>query len=384
MSIYTPNLFRRTALIVALVGASMLATRALAQEQFELGAEGFEKVAEPEPGTPEGKLQEVRRRIAAGEGKAAEKRATAWIKEHPNHPLLADAYLLRGDAKALRSRYYEALFDYEYVIRAYPASEHFHAALERELAVADAFGRGVKRHFLGLRILPASGEAEELYIRIQERAPGSKVAERAGIELADFYYRRSEMFLAAEAYELFLRNYPDSQWRERAMQRQILANLATFKGPRFDATGLIEAQQRLREYERDFPAAAERLGAQALRTRIDETLATRAYLIADWYERRSKLVSAVVMYKQVLKDHSGSLASRRAVERLGELEPALFSGGAGAGPGRQGLTADPPRSQPAVLRPEDPIAPSPDVTQTDIPDPAKPTDAPPAPVRKRE
>lgn len=372
---------RRAAMLLWIVTA-VCSSPALAQERFELGEEGFEKVAEPEPGTPEGNLQEVRRLIAAGEGKKAEKWAKAWIKEHPNHPLLADAYLLRGDAKALRSRYYEALFDYEFVIRAYPGSEHFHTALERELAVADAFGRGVKRHFLGLRMLPTAGEAEELYIRIQERAPGAKVAERAGIELADFYYRRSEMLLAAEAYELFLKNYPDSQWRERAMQRHILANLATFKGPRFDATGLIEAQQRLRDYQRDFPAAAERLGAESLLTRIDETLATRAYLIADWYQRRDKPVSAVVMYKQVLKEHGGSLAARRAAERLAKLEPELFAGVAAPAPGvgEQSQEGD----RPAVLRPDDAVAPSPDVSQTDIPDPAKPTDAPPPPVKREK
>ena len=360
-----------------------LASSVLAQEKYELGREGFEKISEPDPATPEGRLYEVRRLIAAEESKKAEKAATRWIKDHPNHPLLAEAYLLRGDAKSQREHFYEALFDYEYVIRSYPGSEHFNTAMERELLIADAFGSGVKRRFIGLRILPAGGEAEELYIRIQERSPGSKVAEQAGIALADFYYRRSEMFLAAEAYELFLKNYPDSQWRERAMQRHILANLATFKGPRFDATGLIEAKERLRDYERDFPAAAERLGAQSLLTRIDETLATRAYLIAEWYQRRGKPVAAVVMYKQVLKEHGGSLAARQATERLEKLEPALFAAGADISPSPADSSDTTPESQPAAVRRGEGIdEPGPGLPEAQTPAPADATDAPPAPIRR--
>ncbi|MHC4995167.1 MAG: outer membrane protein assembly factor BamD, partial [Planctomycetota bacterium] len=283
--------------------------------------EGFKKVKAPDPNTPEGELHAVRQLIAAQKGKEAVKAGEEWIKAYPNHPLLADAYILRGDAHTLNNDYYKALFDYEYVARAYPGSDQFNAALERELKIAQTFGTGVKRRLWGMRLITAYSESEELLIRIQERAPGSKIAERAGIELANQYYTRSEMENAAEAYDLFLQNFPKSQWAELAMQRQVLANIATFKGPRFDATGLVEAQRRLLEYKNAFPAAAEQIGADALLTRIDETLATRSLLVAQWYETKKDKVSAIFMYKRVIRDHAGSAAAQKALEALAKLDP---------------------------------------------------------------
>ena len=321
--------WKRTAVTAAgLLNAAVMLTfvvPATAQETFELTPQGFEQVQAPDPATPEGRLHAVRQALADDRPKDAWKLADEWIKQHPNHPSLDEAHLLRGDALTAQSHYYKALFDYEYVLRAYPGSPHFDTALERELKIAEAFGRGVKRRLWGMRIIPAEEEAEEIFIRIQERSPGSRIAERAGIELADYYYRRSQMAEAAIAYELFIENYPNSQWREHAMQRQILANLATFKGPRFDATGLVEAQNRLSDYATQFPAAAEQIGAEALETRIDETLATRDFLVAKWYDDGGQRVSAIFMYKRVVRDHPGSAAAQRALARLAELDPRNFA-----------------------------------------------------------
>lgn len=304
-----------------IVSLCFLTGSVMAQESYKLGAEGFDKVHTPDPDTPEGQIHTLRQLIAESKGKKAVKLAGQWIKANPNHAMQPDVHLLRGDAHSLEEDYYKALFDYEYVARAYPGSDQFDAALEREFKIAQTFGTGVKRRLWGMRIITAYSEAEELLIRIQERAPGSKIAERAGIQLANQYYSRAEMASAAEAYDLFLQNFPKSQWAELAMQRQVLANIATFKGPRFDATGLVEAQRRLGEYEAAFPASAEQIGADALLTRIDETLATRSLLVADWYAKKKDKVSAIFMYKRVLKDHAGSAAAQKALIALNKLDP---------------------------------------------------------------
>ena len=67
------------------------------------------------------------------------------------------------------------------------------------------------------------------------------------------------------------------------MLRAIQANLATFKGPPFDPTGLIEARERIKQYQVEFPAAAERIGGDALLVRIDESLGIKDLQRAEWY-----------------------------------------------------------------------------------------------------
>lgn len=292
-----------------------------AQIRYELRESGFQTIEAPEPGTPAAELQEIRRLIADGHGDAAWSRADRWIDRHPGHPLMPEALLLRGDAKVVEGDYYKALFDYEQLVRRYPGSAQFHVALEREFEIARLFAGGTNRKLLGLRLIPAEGEAEELLIRIQERAPGSPLAEQAGKHLADYYYGDGQMYLASEAYDLFVENYPNSPWARAAMQRQIEANLATFKGPRYDPTGLFEARSRIDRFEQSYPGAAEEADVPALRIRIDESLAEKKMVAARWYEGQGQSVSAAFMYERVIERHPRSTAAQQALRRLRALAP---------------------------------------------------------------
>ncbi len=309
---------------------------AWAQEEYRLDGGQWTRQTEFDPATPEGQLQAIRKAIAEDRAGRAKKLADRWIKSNPRHPQLVEAYLLRGDALVLMGKYYHSLFDYEYVIRTYPGTEQFNSAIEREYELARRFtgldtnGQMLKRKFLGLRWIPTDGEGEEIFIRTQERAPGSEIGERASLSLADYYFQQSEMVTAAEAYDLFLTNYPESRHRERAMLRLIQANLATFKGPRFDTTGLIEAQQRLLTFEAEYPASAERIGSDALRVRIRESVARKSYEIGRWYEQRSEPFSAVYMYQRVVQQFPQTAAAQASLERLGKLDPARYADAIGA------------------------------------------------------
>lgn len=300
------------------------AAAASAQEVFRLDDQGWEQVASPEPGTPEAELLTIRKHLAEDDFSRARKLADRWIETHPNHPRLPEAYVLRGDAKTGARDYYKALFDYEYVARSFPASEQFMVALQREFEIARLFAGGVKRKFFGMPLIPAQGEAEELFIRIQERVPGSDLGERASLALANFYFEDSSMNLAAEAYQLFLENYPRSASREWAMLRLIQASLATFQGPRFDPTGLLDAQQRLEQYQAEYPAVADRIGAAALQTRIRESLAMKMLTSADWYRLRGETVSELYTLRRLVREFPQTAAAREAVERIeGMGEPLV-------------------------------------------------------------
>lgn len=340
------------ALLVALLVTSV----AHAQERYKLGEDQtWSKQAELDPASPEGQLQAIRKLLAEERAKEADKAATRWIKAYPNHPMLVEAYMLRGDAKVARIDYYKALFDYEAVIRQYPGSEQFHVALEREFYIAELFGSGIKRRWLGMRILPAHEEAEEIYIRIQERAPGSELGEKASLALAEFYYRRAEMVNAADAYDLFLVNYPRSRFRERSMLRLIQARLATFKGPRFDAKGLLDARERIAQFRSEFPAAAEQIGAEGMLVRINESLALKEYLTGRWYEGQGKSLSAVTLYERVVKEFNSTAAAAEARQRLAALSPEPLATSEPAAPAAP--EAEAPSAAPAP-DPNAPIAPS--------------------------
>ncbi|MCH2132157.1 MAG: outer membrane protein assembly factor BamD [Phycisphaerales bacterium] len=308
---------RRLAYWPMLLLVLLPAAPALGQKDFELDdSDNWKLVGQPDPNTPAGSLARARELLAEGQANAAYNMANRWLARNGDSSLAADAYLLRADALVAMADYYESLYDYEYVIRRYPASPTFTLALARELEIASMFAHGTRRKIFGLRIGDASDEAEEIFIRVQERAPGSQLAEQAGIELADMYFRQSRMELAADMYAIFLEKYPRSPFCDKARRRLIYSNIATFKGPQFDIVGLREAKRELEKLLATRPAEAERIGARALINRITESEATKLLTTAQWYNRTGDPIAAEFYIRNLLERFPRSAATIRALEEI--------------------------------------------------------------------
>lgn len=312
---YTPPLLLLAA--TALTGILVTSTPASAQENYTLTEDdAWTRTNIFEPGSPESQLAVARQALAAGEYIRAENQATQWIDRFDQHPMLPDAYLLRGDALMAQREYYKAAFDYELIARAYPGSDAFVSALERELEIARLFGNGLKRKMWGMRIADASDEAEEILIRIQERLYGSRLAEEAGMELGDFYFRRRNMTLAVEAYSLFIENYPDSEQINKARKRLIYAHLGSFKGSAFDATGLDSAREELTRLKALSPTTAEEIGADGLISRIDESNAGKLLHTARWYLRTGDPIAGELTIRRLVEKYPHSLATADALRMV--------------------------------------------------------------------
>ncbi|MBX3406945.1 MAG: outer membrane protein assembly factor BamD [Phycisphaeraceae bacterium] len=335
----------RWPLIAACFSAASLlcGSAALAQStELRLDASGtWEQTDAPIPGTPEAVLAEARRALANDRPGAAKLALDPWIKanERAGSPLLAEAILLRGDAYTALGDEYEALYDYERVIREFPATESYTLAVERELNIGVKYVNGMRRRFFGVRILDAEDIGEELLIRVQERLPGSRVAERAGIELADHYFRARKLELASDAYDLFVQLYPRSQYVPKAMERRIYATIAAYKGPRYDPAPLLDAQVLVRRFAAFYPAQAQQAGLDdALVARLDDSAAQELIESARWYLSRNDEVSARYILKRLLRAHPRSGAAQTAYSFMvekGWIEPP------------QDKPSDPPQSRPA-------------------------------------
>lgn len=318
------NVVRKAMLPGVVVSLGMTAATARAQQTtFELDPDRGTWVESEaaEPGTDAWVIAETRRDLAAGRASEARKRISDWIQtyERTDNPWLPEAYMLRGDALVAVGKEYKALYDYEKVALDFPQSEVFMPTLERELRVGRMYLNGLRRKFLFLRLEDGSPIGIELLMRIQERSPGSQLAETAALELADYFYRVRELELAAEMYSIFLVNYPRSQHREHAMLRQIYANVAQFKGPKYDASSLVEARALIRQFEDEFPDRAEQLGiTDALIARLDESAAAQMLATAEWYFRRDDPVSARFTLRRLVIKHDGTVAAARGLDMLQE------------------------------------------------------------------
>ena len=296
---------------------ALLSLPATAQEVYRLGPnDTWVHEATPAPGSPAAQLAQVRILLAEGRFSRALNMVNRWMKRHPTSPLLPEAYLARGDALVGVGDEYEALYDYEFLVRKYPGSEVFGIALEHEFEIANRYAHGLRKKLFGLRIIDATDEAEELFIRIQERLPGSGLAENAGLALADLYFRQRRMILAADAYAIFLQRYPRSTEIGMARRRLIYANIATFKGPEFDIVGLKEAKIELEQLKFRRPAEAERIGAGALIHRIEESESLKLLTTARWYLTDGDPIAAEFTMRSLVRRFPLSAATVAALEEI--------------------------------------------------------------------
>lgn len=313
---------------MVLVPLALLASRGVAQStEFILdddapaGAAWQPSADAPAPGTDAAFVADVRRLLAEGEPKKARNRLDDWIKanERTDNPNLPEAYFLRGDAWLAMDREYKSLYDYEAVIRDFADSDFFALAVEREFGIAVRYINGLRRRVFGVRLETGKPTGEELLIRVQERMPGSRLAEEAAITLADYYYDERKLDLATDMYAIFLANYPRSEHRERAMLRRIDCNVARFKGPEYDGSSLVEARLLIENYQGEYPVSAERAGfADGMRTWIDESGAQQMLATARWYLEVDDEPAARLVLRRLVKRHPESAAAQQAARMMTE------------------------------------------------------------------
>jgi outer membrane protein assembly factor BamD (BamD/ComL family) len=316
----------RTVLLAGLAAFLSLATAPrLGAQEFRLGDDDLwaEKLDDPEG--ERAQLRAARAALERGEAGRARNLVNRFLELRPLSPLRAEALLIRGDSIQALGDEYESLFDYEEICRKYPGSEVFVTALERELEIGTLYANGKRRKLWGLfRIVDASDDAQEILIRVQERLPGSELAERAGLVLSDYYFRVGELDLAATSYELFLENYPRSPEYTKARLRLIYSNIAAFKGPEYDARGLTEARLRLRDLQTLDPALAQQVGAEAILVRIYESEANKMLATANWYWQSGDPISAEMFLRRLVQlypDATAALEALRVIPRVLERVP---------------------------------------------------------------
>lgn len=320
----------------SLVLVASAATARAQSPEFELAEDGtWPQVSAADAASDEGVIARARALVADGQAAMAKRVINDWLEGaiERGSPWLSHGYLIRGDAKVALGDEYLALFDYDRILKDYPESDQYVKALEREFEIARRYVNGLHRRFLGLRVMRAETEGEVLLVLIQRRLPGSALAERAALELGDYYYRNGRIAPALEQYEVFLQNFPQSRHRSLAMARRVHASIARASGPRHDTSGLVEARALIRAYAARYPVAAQEAQlTDALQSRVDEALGAKLLETASWYLDRGDDVSARFTLKRLLAQHPQTVAAARATRVMlerGWIEEAATPGPAG-------------------------------------------------------
>ena len=284
----------------------------------------------------------------AGEGGAAFKELKAWFKLAPPDEIPASREIVEEDeapadtpatGPATRRRYLpprpgrpvalftaaDALVEDGHRIKAFyyldelldnfPGSPLYKVAAEKQYAIADSYLGGKGDLFLGLPV-SRYDEAVEMLFRVQNRLPGSPLAEKSLRRTADFYYQRGDFDFAEDAYGVFIDRFPRSEQIAQVRLLQAYSNVQQFQGPKHDPTPLIDARAQLRQFAVQHPDVAERQNLAGLQDWIDRQLAQKYVDEAGFYRRTNEDRAARRVTAILARQYPDTDAGRDAASSL--------------------------------------------------------------------
>lgn len=306
-------------MLAAVLGVTGVAPAAAPTQSWELRGDGRWQQVGGSPTTAPAQdavLDRVESMLQAKQPIAAKRVVVAWLKANLKSPARDRGLYLLGQANFDSGNRIMSFYNFDELMDKHPSSRFFYPALDRQYDIADAYLRGYKRQFLGMWILGAKEEATEMLYRIQQRAPGSPIAEKSLLRVADYYYAVGDFDVAADAYAAYVRSYPRSPYLDRVRLRQAFSSLAQFRGVRFDATPVIDARQQLVDLTEAFPKLAEEENFAAIIGRIDQALAKKLLVTADFYRRTRKPAAAAYYYQYLVKTWPNSPEAAEARTKL--------------------------------------------------------------------
>jgi len=331
--------------------ASTTILAAETKDHYEWKGGRWIKTATPGEATPQGQLALIRRLNENGKYKQSVKSAKKFVKKYSADERLEEVCLLAGQAEMNRRRYYQAYEWFEEQLNRFPSGQYSDRALQYEYEVAEAFLRGEKRVALGFMRLSATDEGLEILQRICEHAPGTQLAEKSLLRVADFHYGKNRYPEAIHAYDAFLELFAKSPKAGYAMVQSARAAWASYRGLQFDDTALLEAEQRFRTLLESYPAAAAKCGASDMLRQISAARAHKLQTTAIFYERTGKPSAAAFYYRQIMQQYPGTQWAKDAqvaAAKLGEVKPIEPKNSPVPVPPRGPKRADMPKTSPSA------------------------------------
>lgn len=300
------------------------------RREFDPKTGQWVRVAAPIAGTEEGDIELARANLARGEFSAARKLLKAWRKTHQNSAKWPAGLFYSADVEVSAVEagksgdLWQAYKWYEEILNGWAGSEWSDRALRREMLIAEFFlFKGKKRWvWKGMLRLPATDEGVEILNRIMDdRAPGTRIAEQALRLKADYLYQAGEFEDAEEAYARLARDFPRGPNERLALLRSADSAFASFPGIPYDDTPLLAADERYRKYADRFPDAAAAEGVDQRLGRIAESRAEKEYQTGRFYERTHFPHAARYYDDFVVRTWPNTTAAAQAQVRLSTLPP---------------------------------------------------------------
>ena len=152
-----------------------------------------------------------------------------------------------------------------------------------------------------------------------------------------------------------MRSYPRSPEAPRVRLRRAFSSYAQFHGVKFDATPLVDARAQFEDIKTRYPEMATENNVQKFIDGINETLARKMLVTADFYRRTGEPRASVYTLRQLINTYPAGREAELAKAELAKMPDSALR--------------EPP---PISIRPSEPPKSGPPAAQLGPPSPASP------------
>lgn len=270
--------------------------------------------------TADEQFEHARELEEQGDLNKAEDAYSYVYRKFPDSPLAQNAIMALGEVQEKMKKYNKAAASYQQIIELYPQSPYTDEVLERQYKIGNLFLSGVRGKILNLAILPSVPQAIKVFTQVTENGAFSEYGRKAQFQLGLAHKKKGAMKEAIAAFQKYIDNYPTAalvseayfQIAEISYRRSIRRNN--------DRKLFQEATQNLRDFLRRYPDTADTERINEMLLNLANRDAQSIYDIAMYYEQASYLDSAIVYYKDVVKQYPNTQWAEKARKRLKTFE----------------------------------------------------------------
>jgi len=262
---------------------------------------------------------EVKKLVNTGQTEPAR---LAYEQLKRDFPEVADPNLdafIEADLLFSQAKYTKAYRAYEKIIKEHPQNRLRSAILDRQYAIGTAYLGGQKKSVL--RVIKLKGDAEGVRIMetITDRAGiQSPLGLRAALAVVENYHNRELFDDEYWKWREISQQYKTGQIAKDALLGMAASKHAIYnrhpeeKRAFYDAYNLQVAKERYVDFVEGYAQDAEKLGTNQIIKQIDEQLAEKQLVIAQYYDRTGRIQAANLYYDMVLQDYPQTEAAQAA------------------------------------------------------------------------
>jgi outer membrane protein assembly factor BamD (BamD/ComL family) len=263
------------------------------------------------------RVAEIKKLVDEGSPWKAQRAAKKLQKDYPN--IAGDDFnsFMEAEVQMAWGNLTKAVKQYDEFLDKYSTSPLKDAALNRQFAVATEFLGGRKKKVL-IFWVSAFDDGVKVMEKISDRTGTADIAKKALLSVVRSYEKRKQWNEAYLKWSEISMRWPTGEIARDALLGMARTKYAAYHGSVYDGSSLVSAKTYYTNFKLRYPEEAKKLNVDEILTRIEEQLAEKNLLIAQYYGRTGSREPANMYYQMVVDTWPNTKAGETARLKLNQ------------------------------------------------------------------